>query len=106
MSIIITAIKHRADIIDIEFHEMLLTHTPASPHKRAVASISSRPFAVDPVFVSSLFIIVPLKKLFKLKCAGVQLIVCALFCNQLIVAAAFDDAPVVKYHNCVGVSDG
>ena len=44
--------------------------------------------------------------LFQLKRSGVELVVGALFLEQLFVAAAFNDASVVKYHNYIGVLDG
>ena len=44
--------------------------------------------------------------LFQIKSTGVQLVIGALFGNQFFMAAAFNDASVVKYHNYIGVLDG
>lgn len=43
--------------------------------------------------------------LIQLKRAGIKLIILALFGNELIMRAAFDDAAVVKDHDHVGVAD-
>ena len=44
--------------------------------------------------------------LFQFKRSGVELVVGALFLEQLFVAAAFNDASVVKDHYYVGVAYG
>ena len=45
-------------------------------------------------------------KSFQLKCTGVQLIILALFRDQLLVVAALDDVTELKYHNHVRVLHG
>ena len=45
-------------------------------------------------------------ELFKLECAGVELVIGSFFRNQLFVAAAFDDAAVVEDHDDIGILDG
>ena len=41
--------------------------------------------------------------LFKLECAGVELVISALLGNQVVVRAAFNDAAMVEHHDRVGV---
>ena len=48
----------------------------------------------------------PFFELFKLECAGVELVIGSFFRNQLFVAAAFDDAAVVEDHDDIGILDG
>ena len=44
--------------------------------------------------------------LFQLKGTGIELVVGAFFCDQIIVGAPFDDAAVIQHHNAVGIFDG
>ena len=55
-------------------------------------------FCLCPKFLLSL--------LFQLEGAGIQLIVFSLFGNQHLVGTALDDAPVLQYHDDVGVLYG
>ena len=41
--------------------------------------------------------------LFKLECAGIELVISALLGNQVVVRAAFNDAAMVEHHDRVGV---
>ena len=41
--------------------------------------------------------------LFKLECAGVELVISALLGNQVVVRAAFNDAAMGEHHDRVGV---
>lgn len=45
-------------------------------------------------------------RLFELKCAGIELIVLSFLLQQPLMAAAFNDAAVVKDHNHIGILDG
>ena len=43
--------------------------------------------------------------LFQLECAGVEAVVGAFLCDEVAVAATFDDVTVVEHHDDVGVLD-